>query len=157
MKDDELRIAVAEILDTPHIGWSGTKEDAAALVERIIETVRISDSRKPLPSNPGAVWRVAIQSASLAIESLARRSQTNTRDRDTVLQEAAAQEAYDAAITAVRRLSDGGRAEFPSDEMVAVAADAIGAVWDCEEEDDERLLVYAQAALVAALTHEPAP
>lgn len=36
------------------------------------------------------------------------------------------------------------------DELVVKMADAIGDVWDCEEEDDDRLRVYARAALAVA-------
>jgi hypothetical protein len=35
-------------------------------------------------------------------------------------------------------------------ELIEKMADAIGEVWDCPEEDDERLLVYARAALSIA-------
>jgi hypothetical protein len=37
-----------------------------------------------------------------------------------------------------------------TDEMVQAAADAIGAAWDTDEDDDERMRVYARAALTAA-------
>lgn len=36
------------------------------------------------------------------------------------------------------------------DALIEAMADAIGDVWDCQEEDDDRLRVYARAALAVA-------
>lgn len=53
---------------------------------------------------------------------------------------------------AAHLLAAGYRRLPPMDDaLVERAADAIGDAWDCEKDDDERLRVYARAALRAAL------
>jgi hypothetical protein len=54
----------------------------------------------------------------------------------------------------VLRIINAALDEPVSEEDVTLCANAINDVWDCPEEDDDRLLVYAKAAINAYLGRE---